>query len=191
MRENSNILTNDSSPPIHYRHSGRAKHLRLTIKPDQTITVTVPKNTTLQKAQEFLQSKQDWITKHLHKLQKQEQLTEDQPKLSQEELIKAQDDLFSRLDYFSDKYNLSYNRAVFRCQKTKWGSCSSKNNINLNINIAYLPKELQDYILLHELCHIRHKNHSQKFWAELDKYVGGRSKELKKELKGYGMRMRG
>ena len=57
--------------------------------------------------------------------------------------------------------------------------------------IAYLPKELQDYILLHELCHIRHKNHSKKFWAELDKYVDGRSKELRKELKGCRMRMRG
>ena len=95
-------------PPIHYRHSGRAKHLRLTIKLDQTITVTVPKRTTLQQAQQFLQSKQDWITKHLHKLQKQAQLTEDHPELSQEELIKAQDDLFLRLDYFSNKYNIIY-----------------------------------------------------------------------------------
>ena len=159
----STTQTTSDLSNIHYRHSGRAKYLRLTIKPDQTITVTVPKNTTLKKAQEFLQSKQDWITKHLHKLQQQEQLTEDCPKLSQEELIKAQDDLFSRLDYFSNKYNLPYNRASFRNQKTRWGSCSAKNNISLNINIAYLPKELQDYILLHELCHIRHKNHSKKF----------------------------
>jgi predicted metal-dependent hydrolase len=97
----------------------------------------------------------------------------------------AQDELFSRLDYFSDEYNLPYNRAAFRCQKTRWGSCSDKNNISLNINIAHLPKELQDYILLHELCHIKHKNHSKKFWAELDKCVGGRAKLLQKGLRKY------
>ena len=74
-----------------------------------------------------------------------------------------------------------------RCQKTKWGSCSDKKNINLNINIAYLPKELQDYILLHELCHTKIKNHSKQFWASLDSYVGGRAKEMSKELRTWRM----
>lgn len=186
MGESLNILGSN----ISYRHSRRAKYLRLTISPDQTITLTIPKRTTLQQAQQFLQSKQNWIKKQLHKLQQQELLTQDSPQLSKEELIKVQDDLFSRLDYFSNKFNLPFNKAAFRCQKTKWGSCSSKNNINLNINMAYLPPHLQDYVLLHELCHTRHKNHSKKFWAELDKYVGGKSKELRKELKRYGMRMK-
>ena len=183
--------TTSDLPPIHYRHSGRAKYLRITIQPTQTITVTVPKHTTIQQAQQFLQSKQAQIKKHLHKLQQQEQLAQDHPELSQEELIKAQEDLFSRLDYFSDKYNLPYRRVSFRNQKTRWGSCSSQNNISLNINIAYLPEKLQDYILLHELCHIRHKNHSKKFWAEMDKYVGGRSKDMRKELKEHRIRVQG
>ena len=191
MGENTVIVKKDTTPPIHYRHSGRAKYLRLTIHPTQTITVTVPQHTTLQQAQKFLQSKQAWIQKHLHKLQQQKQLTPDYPKLSQKELLQAQEKLFLRLDYFSDKYNLTYRRASFRCQKTRWGSCSEQNNISLNINIAYLPKELQDYILLHELCHIRHKNHSKRFWSELDSYVGGRAKEMSKEMKGYRVRVRG
>ena len=190
MGENT-IILKDTTQNVSYTRSARAKYLRLTIKPTQTITVTVPKHTTLQQAQKFLQSKQAWIQKHLHKLQQQEQLTKDHPKLSQEELNNAQDELFLRLDYFSDKYNLPYRRAAFRCQKTRWGSCSAKNNISLNVNIAFLPKELQDYILLHELCHIRHKNHSKKFWSELDKYVGGRSKELRRELKQHKIRMTG
>lgn len=171
-------------PPISYTHSTRAKHLRITIKPTQTITVTIPKNTTKQQAQQFLQSKTSWIQRQLQKLDQQEKLRQSLPDLPTIDLEKAQNELLCRLEYFSDKYNLPYNRAAFRCQKTKWGSCSSKNNINLNINIAYLPNELQDYILLHELCHIRHKNHSKKFWAELDKYVGGKSKELRRGLKG-------
>ena len=176
-------------PPIHYTRSTRAKHLRITIHPTPTITVTIPKHTTKQQAQQFLQSKISWIKKQLQKIDQQEQLQQSQPDLPNIDINKAQDELFNRLEYFSDKYNLSYNRATFRCQKTKWGSCSSKNNINLNINVAYLSKKLQDYILLHELCHIRHKNHSKKFWAELDRYVGGRAKLLQKELRGCRMRV--
>lgn len=177
-------------PPITYTHSTRAKHLRITIKPTQTITVTIPKHTTRQQAQQFLQSKTSWIKKQLQKLDQQEKLQLSLPDLPTIDLEKAQNELSCRLEYFSDKYNLPYNRAIFRNQKTKWGSCSSKNNINLNINIAYLPNELQDYILLHELCHIRHKNHSKKFWAELDKLVSGKSKELRRELKGCGVKLK-
>ena len=113
----------------------------------------------------------------------------EQPRLSRDELIKAQDELFDRLDYFSKKHDLPYRRAAFRCQKTKWGSCSSQNNISLNINIAFLPPHLQDYILLHELCHIRHKNHSKSFWLQLDHYCGTGAKALAKELKNHRMQM--
>ena len=66
--------------------------------------------------------------------------------------------------------------------KTRWGSCSAKNNINLNMLIMYLPKHLQDYIILHELVHTRIKNHSNHFWNVLDGIVGdarGMNKELK------------
>ncbi len=188
----SNMSTSQTTtlPPITYTHSTRAKHLRITIKPTQTITVTIPKHTTRQQAQQFLQSKTSWIKKQLQKLDQQEKLQLSLPDLPTIDLEKAQNELSCRLEYFSDKYNLPYNRAIFRNQKTKWGSCSSKNNINLNINIAYLPNELQDYILLHELCHIRHKNHSKKFWAELDKLVSGKSKELRRELKGCGVKLK-
>ncbi|MHC4325449.1 MAG: M48 metallopeptidase family protein, partial [Planctomycetota bacterium] len=64
-------------------------------------------------------------------------------------------------------------------------SCSAKNNISLNINLARLPDELRDYVILHELVHTRIKNHSKKFWAELDKVIGGGAKELSKKLRKY------
>ena len=183
-------MTTDISdlPPVSYTRSVRARNLRITINHDKTIKVTVPKQTTRQHAEQFLQSKISWIKKHLHKIEQQEKLQAGVD-LSDEELIKAQEELFCRLDYFSDKYNLPYNRVVFRCQKTKWGSCSDKKNINLNINIAYLPKELQDYVLLHELCHIKHKNHSKQFWASLDGFLGGRAKDRSKELRKWRMRI--
>ena len=176
-------------PPTTYTRSARARHLRITIRPDKTIMVTMPRNGNLSEAKKFLQSKRAWIQKHLQKIKQQEKL-QPTPDLSSEELIKAQEDLFCRLDDFSNKYNLPYNRAVFRCQKTRWGSCSDKKNINLNINIAFLPKKLQDYILLHELCHTKIKNHGRKFWEELDRYVGGRAKVMQKELRMYRMGVR-
>ncbi|MHC5137715.1 MAG: M48 family metallopeptidase [Planctomycetota bacterium] len=174
---------------VSYRRSRRAKNMRITIHPTQAITVTVPVNLSLKHAEAFVRSKQAWIQKHLQKMRGSQSNQPAQPQLSQEELNRAKDKLFSRLEYFSEKYKLPYNRAAFRCQKTKWGSCSGQNNISLNINIAFLPEHLQDYILLHELCHIRHKNHSKDFWTQLDTYCDGRAKDYAKELKTYRMKI--
>ncbi|MEN8127017.1 MAG: YgjP-like metallopeptidase domain-containing protein [Planctomycetota bacterium] len=164
--------------------------MRITIEPTQAITVTVPAGTSLEGAKEFVQSKQAWIQKHLAKMRQMENLQKEQPQLSPEELNKIQDELFSRLERFSDQYDLPYRQAAFRCQRTKWGSCSSNNNISLNINIAFLPEHLQDYILLHELCHIRHMNHSKAFWSQLNEFCDGRAKEYAKELKTHRMKIR-
>jgi predicted metal-dependent hydrolase len=174
---------------ISYHRSRRAKNLRITIAPTQAVTVTVPVTTSLERAKAFVQTKQAWIQKHLTKMRQMETLQAEQPRLSREELIKAQDELFARLEHFSEKYDLPYARAAFRCQKTKWGSCSSQNNISLNVNMVFLPKHLQDYILLHELCHICHKNHSRAFWDQLDQYCGGRAKQYAKELKMHRMQI--
>lgn len=176
---------------INYRRSTRAKNLRITIDPTQAITVTVPGASSLKQAKAFVQSRQAWIQKHLKKMQQMDNLQKKQPELSPQELERVQDDLFARLERFSDQHNLPYKRAAFRCQKTRWGSCSPQNNISLNINIAFLPIHLQEYILLHELCHIRHKNHSKAFWSQLDQYCDGRAKELAKELKHHHMSITG
>ncbi len=177
----------DNLGPITFTKSSRAKYQRITVHPDKTITVTIPRNGSLSEAKQFLKSKASWIQKQLQKIDQHTQCR-DMPDLDVD-LEKAQVDLFNRLDYFSEKHSFSYNRAGFRRQKTRWGSCSGKNNISLNVNIAFLPEELQDYILLHELVHTRVKNHSGKFWAELDKYTEGKAKELAKKLKKYNMKL--
>ena len=173
---------------ISYRRSRRAKNLRITIHPTQAVTVTVPGTLSLDRAKEFVGSRQAWIQKHLQRIQQQEESQPVLPELSADELDRAADALLVRLERFSRLYDLPYSRAVFRCQKTLWGSCSGQNNISLNINIAFLPDHLQDYILLHELCHIRHKNHSKDFWAQLNIYCRGRAKELAKEIKNHRMK---
>jgi predicted metal-dependent hydrolase len=79
-------------------------------------------------------------------------------------------------------HGFTCNRVTVRQQKTRWGSCSPKNTISLNVKLALLPAELSDYVILHELVHTRVHNHSKKFWAELDKYVPN-SKAMAKRLR--------
>jgi predicted metal-dependent hydrolase len=172
-------------PPIgcvHFFQSPRAKRLRITIKRDKTIRVTMPRRGNLHQAKEFLLSKTSWVQKHLRKIDQYANLREVPD--SNIDLEKAQTYLFNRLNYFSEKYNFSYSRATFRRQKTRWGSCSVRNNINLNIKIAMLPEQLQDYVLLHELVHTKHKNHGREFWAEMDKLTGN-ARQLRKEMRKY------
>ncbi|MFC1930119.1 M48 family metallopeptidase [Chloroflexota bacterium] len=84
--------------------------------------------------------------------------------------------------------NFSYNRVFIRNQKTRWGSCSSKNNISLNMKLVKLPDELIGYVILHELAHTRRKDHSKAFWTEMDKLVGN-GKKMASRLKSYGIRL--
>ena len=69
-----------------------------------------------------------------------------------------------RLEYFNTFYNLKYNKIVIRNQKTRWGSCSKRGNLNFNYKIALLPEKMADYIIVHELCHLAEFNHSKNFW---------------------------
>lgn len=80
----------------------------------------------------------------------------------------AKDELPSRLVQLASRYGFEYNRVTIKHNATNWGSCSARNNINLNLNIVRLPHVLQDYILLHELCHLRHHNHGHAFHLLLE-----------------------
>ncbi len=184
----TSTLTISNLGSVTFTRPPRAKYQRITVRSDKTITVTIPRGGSLSEAKQFLKSKISWIQKQLQKIDQHIQCR-NMPDLDID-LEKAQVDLFDRLDYFSKKHSFSYNRAGFRRQKTRWGSCSGQNNISLNVNIAFLPEELQDYVLLHELVHTKVKNHSREFWAELDKYTVGQAKELSKELKQYRIRLR-
>ena len=164
--------------------SQRAKHIRITIKPDQTVRLTIPRGQCVDRAKQFLHSKIPWIIKHQHRLSKLEDSPTNllEPEINE---LQARDILIRRLEELAKIHNVKYARVSIRNQKTKWGSCSAKNNISLNINLARVPDELRDYVILHELVHTRCKNHSKKFWAELDKVTGRSAKELSKKLRKY------
>jgi predicted metal-dependent hydrolase len=180
----STIVEIPSVGPVTIVKSKRAKLIRITINPDQTVRLTVPRSESMDRSMQFLHSKITWITKHQHKLGRLENTPTNlqQPKINEPEAI---DTLISRLEELAKIHNFKYARASIRDQKTKWGSCSAKNNISLNINLVRLPDQLRDYVILHELVHTRIKNHSKKFWAELDKFIGGSAKELSKKLRKY------
>lgn len=100
--------------------------------------------------------------------------------------IEAKNYLPDRVRVLADKYGLSFNNLAVKNIKSRWGSCSGKNNINLSIHLMRLPEHLIDYVILHELVHTVHHNHSSRFWNLLDK-VTGNAKQLDKELRKYRM----
>ncbi len=87
-----------------------------------------------------------------------------------------------RLAYYNRLYKLSFNRIYIRNQKTRLGSCSMKRNLNFNYKILFLDKKTQDYIIVHELCHLKEFNHSKRFWSLVEKIFPD-WRVIKKELK--------
>lgn len=98
--------------------------------------------------------------------------------------VEAKEHLPNRVKELAKKYNFKYKRVSIRNAKTRWGSCSKDNNINLSLHLMRLPNYLIDYVILHELSHTKIKNHSKDFWHLLDT-VSGNAKRLDREVKDY------
>ena len=170
---------------VDFRINNRAKYLRIHIKPFKGIFVTIPRGISQCKAENFVLSKKEWIKKHLKKVREFEKnVTENRTKIKPVDRNKAKIFLINKLEELTDKFNFSYNKVSIRNQKTRWGSCSSKNNISLNCNLINLPGKLINYVLLHELVHTRVKNHGADFWQEMGKYLED-PRALNKELREY------
>lgn len=152
---------------IRYIKNNRAKRIIISIKPE-FVRVTVPRRQTLKNAQEFVDKKINWIKKHSNNMKVLIEKSKKLPKIDREE---ARENLEKRLSELAEQHNFQYNRVSIRSQRTRWGSCSSKDNISLNMKLLHLPQQLIDYILLHELVHTRVKNHSKDFWNELETVV--------------------
>jgi predicted metal-dependent hydrolase len=132
----------------------------------------------------FAQSKAGWIKKHVDKMGQMERAARILSENNPIDRPAARKRLVDRLDYLALKHGFQYNRVFIRNQKTRWGSCSGKNNINLNVNLVRLPDELMDYTILHELVHTRVKNHGKRFWAQLERLLGDAAK-LDRALNDY------
>ena len=99
--------------------------------------------------------------------------------------FEAKQILPGRLKALSEKYGFAFQRVTIRDNRRNWGSCSSQNNISLNLQMMKLPDKLIDYILLHELVHTEIKDHSAKFWSRLDEVTDNQAKELSRQVRKY------
>ena len=173
--------------PVLFEHSKRAKRVSISVKPFKGVRVAVPCGVSFKKAAQFAQTKADWIKIHLEKMRQYERHSYFNSNPADGiDRVKAKTLLTRRLQQLAKNNGFSYNRVFIRNQKTRWGSCSSKNNISLNMKIVKLPDELIDYVILHELVHTHRKDHSKAFWAEMDKFVCN-GKKMASRLRGYGI----
>ena len=152
------------------RKSTRARGLSIRVHPVRGIVVTVPFFAPYRAGIAFLESRRDWVRTVL---QKQASRSAELPAGESIESLRAQAKacLPDRLRVLAGRYGFRYGRVTIKHNTSNWGSCSSKGNINLNLNLMRVPVPLQDYILLHELTHLRHPDHSPAFHAELERLL--------------------
>jgi predicted metal-dependent hydrolase len=135
--------------------------------------VAVPGRVSFEQAVRFVDLKKDWVKKHLARLEGEDRRRQALAgALARIDRPAAARQLKQRLAELAAMYGFTYNRVFIRQQKTRWGSCSHLNNISLNVKLVLLPPELIDYVIMHELVHTRFHDHSRRFWAALDRYVG-------------------
>ncbi len=149
--------------------SRRARRINITVKSSGEVRVAVPKRTSFRDAECFVKSKHEWIKRQLGKTAANQKMADEYlDKIKELNLDEAAVGITARLQELADEFGFRYNRLTIRNQKTRWGSCSTKNNLSLNIKLALLPDELRDLILVHELVHTRIKNHGPDFWRKLE-----------------------
>ncbi|MCP4310987.1 MAG: M48 family metallopeptidase [Bacteroidetes bacterium] len=193
---------------IRYVRNRRAKNLAIRIGRDGDVRVTVPGYVSLKRAEAFVFSKRRWI---LQKISERASKSETALSVKEGDILavrgrqitvnlKGNQDsieeaiwrilhkeaaafLPNRVEELAREHGLSYSGVKVRRMKSRWGSCNARNGINLNSWLVMLPDHLSDYVILHELAHTRHRDHSPRFWEYLDGLTVGRSKLLRKELR--------
>lgn len=147
--------------------SRRARRINLSVRPFRGVRVAVPLGVSFAEAEAVAREKTEWLRKQTRRMGVLEQEAECLPIAPALPRAAARRILVERLAWLARRYGLRFNRVFVRNQKTRWGSCSYRNNINLNIQLARLPERLTDYALLHELVHTRIRNHGPEFWVEM------------------------
>ena len=149
---------------LHYRviYSAR-KTIAIQIQPDGSILVRCPYGTGEYRIRQFVAEKEAWIRKHLAKKPSAA------PKLTQQQLHALAEQALAyspkRVAFYAPLIGVTYGGITIRNQKTRWGSCSSKGNLNFNCMLMLAPEAVIDYVVVHELCHRKEMNHSSRFWA--------------------------
>ena len=148
----------------------RRRTMAIQIKPEGVI-VRAPLFVSSRDVERFVNEHEDWIIKHVQKMEEEIKHAETQEKLSLEEIkelaARAKKVIPERVRYYAPLIGVTYGRITIRHQKTRWGSCSAKGNLNFNCLLMLTPPEAVDSVVVHELCHRKEMNHSRRFYAEV------------------------
>ena len=160
----------------------RRKTIALQITPAGELIVRCPLRMRDEDVRAFVESKSGWIAKHTGNIPQLPPYTEEEIKdLTQ----RARIVIPARVAYYAPLVGVTYENVTIRHQKTRWGSCSGKGNLNFNCLLMEVPLPVLDYVVVHELCHRRQMNHSRAFWAQVEKIFPD-YKVRRKWLKDHG-----
>ncbi len=172
----------------------RRKSLAIEITPELQVVVRAPAQMPVREINAFVQEKDDWIRAHLQRMAEKKRLREQcrEQALSKEELqelaAQAMKLIPQKVRYYAPIIGVTYGRITIRNQRTRWGSCSGKGNLNFNCLLLLMPEEVLDYVVVHELCHRKEMNHSARFWEEVEKILPD-YRQRRKWLKDNGGRI--
>ena len=157
------------------------KTIAIQIKEDGRVVVRTPYSMSRVKAEQFIEERRDWILKNQKALkEKQDQkmvITQEMHKAGVE---KAMEIFPKRVEYYAQLMGISYGRITIREQKTRWGSCSGRGNLNFNWKLTLMPPEILDYVVVHELAHRKEMNHSKDFWKIVEQVLPDYQKRRKR-----------
>lgn len=168
------------------RHSSRSRYLRMTVSLSGRLVVTMPRYGNEHMVESFLREKASWILKQLRRMKKLKNKTvlkhskEDYEK-NKHEFLKL---VTQRIEFFNSLYRFSYKKISIRNQTSLWGSCTRAGNLQFNYKLSQLSKQAIDYVVVHELCHLKEHNHSPRFWILVAKTVP-EHKTIRKSLRGF------
>jgi len=163
------------------RNTSRSRKILITVHSDRRIIVSKSPRIPIAIIEKLVAEKFSWIQNMLHKqaLKPRKLLSQYSVKDYKENKERARALVTEKLSYFNKFLKLKFNSFAIRNQKTRWGSCSGKRNLNFNYKIVFLPEELADYIIVHELCHLIEMNHSKRFWALIAQIIPDYKKRQK------------
>lgn len=173
------------------RQRWSTSRISLSVKPTGEVRLSYPRLVSTAKALRFLEDKVEWVLQMREKVAERAMQSLDYSPAQIEELRReAKRTLPTMVERLARQYGFSYGRVTIRATRSKWGCCTSQNNLSLSLFLMTLPTHLQEFVVLHELCHTVHHNHSAEFHALLNRVTGGREKELNRQLKGIRKNLR-
>ena len=180
----------DKEISIRVIRSGR-RSLAMEISPGAEVIVRAPYYATGADIQNFVNKNRKWLDEHLARAMEERRRIDESPygRITREQIQQYADlalkTIPPRVSRYAQQMGVTYHRITIRCQRTRWGSCSTKKNLNFNCLLMLTPPEIQDYVIVHELAHLREMNHSSRFWAEVETVMPD-YKERRAWLKNHG-----